>query len=43
MRARDETGARLQERVVALENRDAMHRRQITNFKANLMKMYEDI
>ncbi|KAK7431058.1 hypothetical protein QQZ08_002339 [Neonectria magnoliae] len=42
VKARDERIASLQERVAALENRDKMHRTQITTFKANLMKMYED-
>ncbi|KAK7421944.1 hypothetical protein QQX98_001938 [Neonectria punicea] len=42
VKVRDEKIASLQERVAALENRDKMHRTQITTFKANLMKMYED-
>ncbi|KAH6898294.1 hypothetical protein B0T10DRAFT_601281 [Thelonectria olida] len=42
VKARDETVAKLQERIVALENREKMHRSQVTNIKANLMKMYED-
>lgn len=43
VKARDERIATLEERVVALDNREKMHRNQVTNIKANLMKMYEDI
>lgn len=42
VKARDEKIASLQERVAALENREKMHRSQVTSIKANLMKMYED-
>lgn len=42
LRVRDEKVASLQERVTALENRERMHRNQMTNIKANLMKMYDD-
>ncbi|KPM37700.1 hypothetical protein AK830_g8866 [Neonectria ditissima] len=42
VKARDDKIASLQERVAALENREKMHRNQVTSIKANLMKMYED-
>ncbi|KAM5351675.1 hypothetical protein ACJ41O_004398 [Fusarium nematophilum] len=42
LKARDEEIATLQDRITALENRDRMHRSQMTNIKANLMKMYDD-
>ena len=42
LKAKDEKIATLQERVAALENRERMHRSQMTNIKAGLMKMYDD-
>ncbi|WAO88227.1 Hypothetical protein NCS54_00556400 [Fusarium falciforme] len=42
LKIRDEKIASLQERITALENRERMHRSQMTNIKANLMKMYDD-
>ncbi|KYK58193.1 hypothetical protein DCS_05206 [Drechmeria coniospora] len=42
LKKKDESIARLQERVAALENKDKFHGRQLTNIKAQLMKMYED-
>ncbi|KAH7170662.1 hypothetical protein EDB81DRAFT_174857 [Dactylonectria macrodidyma] len=42
LKVRDDTVAALQERILALENREKMLRSQVTNIKANLMKMYED-
>ncbi|RGP73780.1 DNA topoisomerase 3-alpha [Fusarium longipes] len=42
LKAKDEKIATLQERIVALENRERMHRNQMTNIKAGLMKMYDD-
>jgi hypothetical protein len=42
LKAKDEKIATLQERIAALENRERMHRGQMTNIKAGLMKMYDD-
>jgi hypothetical protein len=42
LKAKDEKIATLQERIAALENRERMHRSQMTNIKAGLMKMYDD-
>lgn len=42
LKTRDDKIASMQERITALENREKMHRSQVTNIKANLMKMYED-
>ncbi|KAJ4268253.1 hypothetical protein NW762_002315 [Fusarium torreyae] len=42
LKAKDEKIATLQERITALENRERMHRNQMTNIKAGLMKMYDD-
>lgn len=42
VKARDDKISMLQERIAALENKEKMHQRQVTNIKANLMKMYED-
>ncbi|KAI8720758.1 hypothetical protein NCS52_00521700 [Fusarium sp. LHS14.1] len=42
LKIRDEKIASLQERITTLENRERMHRSQMTNIKANLMKMYDD-
>lgn len=42
LKLRDDKIARLQERVAALENKEKFHGSQMTNFKAQLMKMYED-
>ncbi|KAI8676896.1 hypothetical protein NCS56_00578500 [Fusarium sp. Ph1] len=42
LKIRDEKIASLQERITVLENRERMHRNQMTNIKANLMKMYDD-
>ncbi|UZP44391.1 hypothetical protein NXS19_012203 [Fusarium pseudograminearum] len=42
LKAKDEKIATLQERIVELENREKMHRKQMTDIKANLMKMYDD-
>lgn len=42
LKAKDEKIATLQERIVTLENREKMHRNQMTNIKAGLMKMYDD-
>ncbi|KAF4449981.1 DNA topoisomerase 3-alpha [Fusarium austroafricanum] len=42
LKAKDEKIATLQERIAALENREKMHRNQMTNIKAGLMKMYDD-
>ncbi|CAM1506554.1 Fc.00g061950.m01.CDS01 [Cosmosporella sp. VM-42] len=42
LKARDDRIAALQERIVALENKERMHHSRVTNIKANLMKMYED-
>ncbi|KAJ4315022.1 hypothetical protein N0V84_008592 [Fusarium piperis] len=42
LKIRDEKIASLQERITALENRERVHRNQMTNIKANLMKMYDD-
>ncbi|KAM0395905.1 hypothetical protein ACHAPZ_008810 [Fusarium culmorum] len=42
LKAKDEKIATLQKRIVALENRENMHRKQMTDIKANLMKMYDD-
>ncbi|KAM0345177.1 hypothetical protein ACHAPU_006812 [Fusarium lateritium] len=41
-KAKDEKIVALQERIVALENRERTHRSQMTNIKAGLMKMYDD-
>ncbi|KND94728.1 hypothetical protein TOPH_00360 [Tolypocladium ophioglossoides CBS 100239] len=42
LKLKDDKIARLQERVVALENKEKFHNSQLTNIKAQLMKMYED-
>ncbi|PNY28424.1 Uncharacterized protein TCAP_01642 [Tolypocladium capitatum] len=42
LKLKDDKIARLQERVVALENKEQFHNSQLTNIKAQLMKMYED-
>ncbi|KAM0546673.1 hypothetical protein ACHAPJ_010710 [Fusarium lateritium] len=42
LKTKDEKIATLQERITALENRERMHRNQMTNIKAGLMKMYDD-
>ncbi|KAF5027677.1 hypothetical protein F66182_238 [Fusarium sp. NRRL 66182] len=42
LQAKDEKIAAMQERITALENRERMHRYQMTNIKAGLMKMYDE-
>lgn len=42
LKVKDDRISMLQERIAALENKERMHQRQVTNIKANLMKMYED-
>ncbi|RGP62134.1 DNA topoisomerase 3-alpha [Fusarium sporotrichioides] len=42
LKAKDEKITTLQERIAALENREKMHRKQMTDIKAGLMKMYDD-
>lgn len=42
LKAKDEKIAKLQERIVALENKEKMHQSQMTNIKVGLMQMYED-
>jgi hypothetical protein len=42
LKVKDEKIANLQECIKALENRERMHRSQMTNIKAGLMKMYDD-
>jgi hypothetical protein len=42
LKTKDDKIATMQERITALENRERMHRSQMTNIKAGLMKMYGD-
>lgn len=42
LRDKDGKIAQLQGRVAALETKDKMHQSQITNMKANLMRVYQD-
>ncbi|KAG8666090.1 hypothetical protein FPOAC2_11185 [Fusarium poae] len=42
LKAKDENIATLQERIAASENRERVHRKQMTDIKAGLMKMYDD-
>ena len=42
LRQREDRIARLQERVAALEDKEAFYSKQLTNIKGQLMKMYED-
>ncbi|KAI1036892.1 hypothetical protein LB503_002941 [Fusarium chuoi] len=42
LKIKDDKIAAMQERITALENRERMHRTQMTNIKAGLMKMYDD-
>ncbi|KAF5238064.1 hypothetical protein FANTH_10458 [Fusarium anthophilum] len=42
LKTKDDKIATMQERITALENRERMHRSQMTNIKAGLMKMYDD-
>ncbi|EXL00150.1 hypothetical protein FOQG_00434 [Fusarium oxysporum f. sp. raphani 54005] len=42
LKTKDDNIATMQERITALENRERMHRSQMTNIKAGLMKMYDD-
>ncbi|KAF9773717.1 hypothetical protein IL306_008413 [Fusarium sp. DS 682] len=42
LKTKDDKIATMQEHILALENGERMHRSQMTNIKAGLMKMYDD-